>query len=95
MTDTHTSHPWHSDTYVFHNGVKSFLEIVFDLKTPLFHEIFDEFALPDSWINLKRIENISSNRTKAFSLKVSKSQKHFILQLHCPKNERNIRQILS
>ena len=25
-------------------------------------------------------------------LKVSKSQKHFFLKLHCPKNERNIRQ---
>ena len=26
------------------------------------------------------------------SLKVSKYQKHFFLKLHCPKNERNIRQ---
>ena len=25
-------------------------------------------------------------------VKVSKSQKHFFLKLHCPKNERNIRQ---
>ena len=25
-------------------------------------------------------------------LKVSKSQKHFFLKLHCPKNEQNIRQ---
>ena len=29
---------------------------------------------------------------KRFCLKVSKSQKHFFLKFHCPKNKRNIRQ---
>ena len=31
---------------------------------------------------------------KKIKLKVSKSQKQFFLKHHCPKNERNIRQIL-
>ena len=33
-------------------------------------------------------KNIFTRNT--FHVKVSKSQKHFFLKLHCPKNERNI-----
>ena len=36
--------------------------------------------------------NSNDNMEKKGSLKVYKSQKHFFLKLHCPKNERNIRQ---
>jgi hypothetical protein len=41
-------------------------------------------------LNFEKILKIVSLKTK--NLKVSKSQKHFFLKLHCPKNERNIRQ---
>ena len=33
-----------------------------------------------------------NKRPRMLCLKVSKSQKHFFSKLHCPKNERNIRQ---
>ena len=46
---------------------------------PCFCLIRDRISCPESnWIGL--------------SLKVSKSQKHFFLKLHCPKKEQNIRQ---
>ena len=36
-------------------------------------------------------QGISAEEMEVY-IKVSKSQKHFFLKLHCPKNERNIRQ---
>ena len=40
----------------------------------------------------KHSGRISLLTSQFLPLKVSKSQKHFFLKLHCPKNERNIRQ---
>jgi hypothetical protein len=42
-------------------------------------------------MNNKKLEKIK-HYSEAYLLKVSKSQRQFFLKLHCPKNERNIRQ---
>ena len=38
------------------------------------------------------LEKITGKENSKANQKVSKSQKHFFLKLHCPKNKQNIRQ---
>ena len=75
------------------------------LSGPDFFNHFKEYCQSEEWKYFldKKVQplsdqyfsgylaNIPTGKNYSFSLKVSKFQKHFFLQLHCPKkNERNI-----
>ena len=61
--------------------------IVVDKHSP---DEFDKLSLPENLGDTTEIQQGRTYFSAGSVLKVSKSQKHFFLKLHCPKNERNI-----